>query len=95
MTIGAESEKFEATGLVHCCTFSGLADFLRHTVVDEAAMYLPLRSYYEHAAQFVSLCEQHGIAIRFDSQIFNLKNSTFSCAGLGRRPPSTGDARLP
>src|SRR5713101_6473185 len=68
-------QKFEATGLARCCTFSGLADFLRHTVVDEATMYLPLRSYYEHAAQFVSLCEQHGIAIRFDSQIFNLKNS--------------------
>ena len=67
--------KFEATGLVRCCTFSGLADFLRHTVVDEAAMYLPLRSYYEHAAQLVSLCEQHGIAIRFDSQIFNFRNS--------------------
>jgi exopolysaccharide biosynthesis polyprenyl glycosylphosphotransferase len=69
-------QKFEATGLVRCCTFAGLAEFLRHTVVDEAAMYLPLRSYYEHAAQFVSLCEQHGIAIRFDSQVFNLKNST-------------------
>jgi exopolysaccharide biosynthesis polyprenyl glycosylphosphotransferase len=68
-------QKFDETGLVRCCTFSGLAEFLRHTVVDEAAMYLPLRSYYEHAAQFVSLCEQHGIAIRFDSQIFNLKNS--------------------
>lgn len=67
--------KFEASGLVRCCSFAGLADFLRHTVVDEAAMYLPLRSYYEHAAQFVSLCEQHGIAIRFDSQIFNLRNS--------------------
>jgi exopolysaccharide biosynthesis polyprenyl glycosylphosphotransferase len=67
--------KFEATGLVRCCTFSGLADFLRHTVVDEAAIYLPLRSYYEHAAQFVSLCEQHGIAIRFDSQVFNFKAS--------------------
>ncbi len=67
--------KFEATGLKHCCTFSGLGAFLRHTVVDEAAMYLPLRSYYEHAAHFVSLCEHHGIAIRFDSQIFNLKNS--------------------
>ena len=70
------SQKFEATGLDRCCTFAGLADFLRHTVVDEAAMYLPLRSYYEHAAHFVSLCEQHGIAIRFDSQIFNLKNSS-------------------
>jgi exopolysaccharide biosynthesis polyprenyl glycosylphosphotransferase len=67
--------RFDATGLVRCCRFSGLAEFLRHTVVDEAAMYLPLRSYYEHAAQFVSLCEQHGIAIRFDSQIFNFKNS--------------------
>jgi hypothetical protein len=69
------SQKFDATGLVRCCTFSGLAEFLRHTVVDEAAMYLPLRSYYEHAAQLVALCEQHGIAIRFDSQIFNLKSS--------------------
>jgi exopolysaccharide biosynthesis polyprenyl glycosylphosphotransferase len=67
--------KFEGTGLVRCCTFSDLADFLRHTVVDEAAIYLPLRSYYEHAAQLVSLCEQHGIAIRFDSQIFNFRNS--------------------
>ena len=72
----SEIQKFEATGLIRCCTFDGLAEFLRHTVVDEAAMYLPLRSYYEHAAQFVSLCEQHGIAIRFDSQIFNLKSSS-------------------
>ena len=55
----------QAAGLFRCCSFSGLADFLRHTVVDEAAMYLPLRSYYEHAAQFVSLCEQHGM--RFGS----------------------------
>ncbi len=67
-------QRFDATGLGRCCTFSGLADFLRHNVIDEAAMYLPLRSYYEHAAQFVSLCEQHGIAIRFDSKIFHLKN---------------------
>jgi exopolysaccharide biosynthesis polyprenyl glycosylphosphotransferase len=67
--------KFEETGLVRCCTFADLADFLRHTVVDEAAIYLPLRSYYEHAAQFVSLCELHGIAIRFDSQVFNFKTS--------------------
>ena len=62
--------QFEATGLVRCCTFDGLADFLRHNVVDEAAMYLPLRSYYQHAAELVSLCEHHGIAIRFDTQIF-------------------------
>jgi exopolysaccharide biosynthesis polyprenyl glycosylphosphotransferase len=62
---------FEATEHSRCCTFRGLADFLRHNVVDEVAIFLPLRSYYEHAADLVSLCEQHGIIIRFNSQIFN------------------------
>jgi exopolysaccharide biosynthesis polyprenyl glycosylphosphotransferase len=64
---------FEATGHTRCCTFSDLAEFLRHNVVDEAAIYLPLRSYYEHAAQLVSVCEEHGISIRFDVQIFKLR----------------------
>jgi exopolysaccharide biosynthesis polyprenyl glycosylphosphotransferase len=67
--------KFEATGRTRCCTFSGLASFLRHNVVDETAIFLPLRSYYEHAAQLVSLCEEHGIVLRFDSQIFNLRKA--------------------
>jgi exopolysaccharide biosynthesis polyprenyl glycosylphosphotransferase len=66
--------KFEASGHIRCCSFSGLANFLRQNVVDEAAIYLPLRSYYEHAAELVSLCEHHGIVIRIDSQIFNLRN---------------------
>ena len=74
--------RFETTGHTRCCTFAGLADFLRHNVVDEAAIYLPLRSYYEHAAQLVSLCEQHGIVIRFDSQVFNLRISHSQTHGL-------------
>jgi exopolysaccharide biosynthesis polyprenyl glycosylphosphotransferase len=68
-------QKFEATGHTRCCAFAGLADFLRNNVVDEAAIYLPLRSYYEHSAQLVSLCERHGIGIRFDLQVFNLRAS--------------------
>jgi exopolysaccharide biosynthesis polyprenyl glycosylphosphotransferase len=68
-------EMFETkTAQKRCCTFGGLADFLRHSVVDEAAIYLPLRSYYEHASQLVSLCEQHGIGIRYDPQIFNRRS---------------------
>ena len=72
------TRRFEATGQARCCTFSGLAEFLRHNVVDEAAIYLPLCSFYGHAAQLVSLCEQHGISIRTDPQIFKLRtrNST-------------------
>jgi exopolysaccharide biosynthesis polyprenyl glycosylphosphotransferase len=71
----AGTAAFDASGHHRCCNFDGLADLLRMDVVDEAAMYLPLRSYYEHAAQLVSLCEQHGIVIRFDSQIFNFKSA--------------------
>lgn len=69
------TEAFESTGHTRCCTFAGLADFLRANVIDEAAIYLPLRSYYEHASDFVSLCEQYGIVIRFDSQVFQMRNS--------------------
>jgi exopolysaccharide biosynthesis polyprenyl glycosylphosphotransferase len=64
---------FEQTANVRCCDFAGLAEFLRRNVVDEVAIYLPMRSYYEHAANIVALCEQHGIMLRFDSQLFDLK----------------------
>jgi exopolysaccharide biosynthesis polyprenyl glycosylphosphotransferase len=64
---------FERTVYVRCCDFAGLAEFLRRNVVDEVAIYLPLRSFYEHASNLAALCEQHGIMLRFDSQIFELK----------------------
>jgi exopolysaccharide biosynthesis polyprenyl glycosylphosphotransferase len=70
----AGTQAFESTGQTRCSTFADLADFLRRNVVDEAAIYLPLRSYYEHAAQLVTLCEQHGIVLRFDSQVFKLRS---------------------
>ena len=68
-------QKFEASGYSRCCTFSNLPEFLRRHVVDEAAIYLPLRSYYEYAAQFVSLCEEHGIVIRIGPQVFQLRST--------------------
>lgn len=68
-------KSFLNTGNTCRCDFSGLPEFLRRNVVDEAAIYLPLRSYYEHAAQLVALCEEHGITTRFDSQLFNLRIS--------------------
>jgi exopolysaccharide biosynthesis polyprenyl glycosylphosphotransferase len=65
--------EFKSTGFKLVCDFSGVAEFLRHNVVDEVAIYLPLRSYYEHAAQMAAVCEQHGIILRFDTDLFNLK----------------------
>lgn len=56
-----------------CCNFESLAAYLRHNVVDEVANYLPLRSFYERASHIATLCEQHGILLRFDPLIFDLK----------------------
>jgi len=56
-----------------CCTFDALPEYLRRNVVDEVANYLPLRSFYEDSHRIAALCEQHGIFMRFDSEIFDLK----------------------
>jgi exopolysaccharide biosynthesis polyprenyl glycosylphosphotransferase len=64
---------FRATGHSICCDFTGLPQFLRNHVVDEVAMFVPLRSFYAYAAETVALCELHGILVRFDTQIFDLK----------------------
>jgi exopolysaccharide biosynthesis polyprenyl glycosylphosphotransferase len=78
--------EFRATGLKLVCDFFGVADFLRHNVVDEVAIYLPLRTYYQHAAQMASLCEQHGIILRFDPDIFNLKLAKPRVVASGGEP---------
>jgi exopolysaccharide biosynthesis polyprenyl glycosylphosphotransferase len=66
-------EEFKATGFRLACDYDELAEFLRQNVVDEVAIYLPLRSFYERAAQMAMLSERHGIILRFDAQIFDLK----------------------
>ena len=66
---------FLTTEYTLCCDVEGLSDYLRKNVVDEVAIYLPLRSFYEDASRVAALCEQHGIITRFDSDIFDLKNA--------------------
>jgi exopolysaccharide biosynthesis polyprenyl glycosylphosphotransferase len=66
-------QAFFQTGYALCCNCEGLADYLRRSVVDEVAIYLPLGSFYEYSSQVASLCEHHGILVRFESDIFNLK----------------------
>ncbi|MFZ3217907.1 MAG: sugar transferase [Candidatus Acidiferrales bacterium] len=67
--------EFRATGFNLSCDYAGLAEFLRRNVVDEVAIYLPLRSFYGHSSQVAALCEQHGIVMRFASDIFGLKTA--------------------
>jgi exopolysaccharide biosynthesis polyprenyl glycosylphosphotransferase len=66
-------EGFNATGFRLACSYDGLPEFLRHKVVDEVAIFLPLRSFYERASQIAKLAEHHGIILRFDTDLFDLK----------------------
>lgn len=65
----------EGSGIPLVCATGELPEFLRRNVVDEVAMYLPLRSHYEDALQVALLCEQNGIPMRFDRDIFSLKRA--------------------
>jgi exopolysaccharide biosynthesis polyprenyl glycosylphosphotransferase len=80
--------EFLTTSYRIVCDLKDLSEYLRRNVVDEVAIYLPLRSYYEHASQVASLCEQHGILVRFTSDLFNLKIARAHAADLD------GDAHI-
>jgi exopolysaccharide biosynthesis polyprenyl glycosylphosphotransferase len=67
--------EFRQTGFPLVSSYAGLAEFLRRNVVDEVAMYLPLRSFYERSFGAAALCQEHGILMRFDGDIFGLKKS--------------------
>lgn len=67
--------QFKGSGFHLVSNYAGLPDFLRRNVVDEVAIYLPLASFYGHSAEVAGLCEQHGIIMRFNSDIFNRKPS--------------------
>jgi exopolysaccharide biosynthesis polyprenyl glycosylphosphotransferase len=68
-------EKFEAQGFSRVATYQELPGFLRRTIVDEIAIFVPVASCYRHCAEIAALCEQHGIIMRLSVDIFGLKLS--------------------
>lgn len=64
---------FLRIGYRRVCDLEELPQYLRESVVDEVIMGLPLKSCYQQASRVASLCEEHGIVVRFPSNIFNLK----------------------
>jgi len=67
--------EFNQTGFQVVSDYAGLADFLRHNIVDEVAIYLPVCTFYRHYLEVAGLCEQHGIITRFHADIFSLKTA--------------------
>ena len=55
------------------CDFTGLPSFLRHSVVDEVVIALPMHTFYGEASRVVALCEELGITTHCLSRLFDLK----------------------
>jgi exopolysaccharide biosynthesis polyprenyl glycosylphosphotransferase len=81
-------ETFKKTGLPLACSYEELAEFLRVNVVDELAIFLPLRSFYERAFEMAKLAENHGILLRFDTDIFDLKLTGAQTEAMDRALPA-------
>ncbi|NJL26817.1 MAG: sugar transferase [Thermoanaerobaculia bacterium] len=65
--------EFRQRGYRLVANFETLSEYLRDNVVDEMVVALPFSSSYKRSARIVSLCEQHGITVRFVSQIFDVQ----------------------
>jgi exopolysaccharide biosynthesis polyprenyl glycosylphosphotransferase len=62
--------EFQKTGYSLVASLKELPAFIRSNVVDEVAICLPLKSYYQQSSQIAALCTEQGILVRFLSDIF-------------------------
>jgi exopolysaccharide biosynthesis polyprenyl glycosylphosphotransferase len=77
--------QFQSSGFTVVADYSGLANFLRQNVVDEAVVYLPFGSFYHHWAEVASLCAHHGITVRLNADTFGLRNARWLPAEIDGR----------
>jgi exopolysaccharide biosynthesis polyprenyl glycosylphosphotransferase len=71
----AGSEELKQNGYEVLCDLESLPQFIRHTVVDEIVLALPIRSFHSSSAQLVELCEQQGIIVRLMADLFDIKTA--------------------
>jgi exopolysaccharide biosynthesis polyprenyl glycosylphosphotransferase len=69
------SEDVKQHGYTVVSDLESLPEFLRHTIVDEVVLALPIRSFHTNSAQLAELCERQGIIVRVLSDLFDLKAS--------------------
>jgi exopolysaccharide biosynthesis polyprenyl glycosylphosphotransferase len=71
----AGTEELQKHNYSLVCDLETLPTFLRHTVVDEVVLALPIRSFHLNSSDLAVLCEQQGIILRLLSDLFNLKTA--------------------
>jgi exopolysaccharide biosynthesis polyprenyl glycosylphosphotransferase len=67
--------EIQENGFSLVCGLTSLPAFIRHNVVDEVVMALPIRSFHENASGIAMLCREQGIIFHLLSDIFNLNGA--------------------
>jgi exopolysaccharide biosynthesis polyprenyl glycosylphosphotransferase len=68
----ADTETFKRSGYRLVAGLKDFGTYLRAHVVDEVALFLPLKSLYSESSHIIAVCEEHGIMVRVSVQSFNL-----------------------
>lgn len=68
----AHTEAFKRSGYPLLTDLPNFRAYVRNHVVDEAAVFLPLKSLYLESARIIEACEEHGIVVRVPAQQFDL-----------------------
>lgn len=67
-------------------SMDNLQEFIRNTVIDEVLITLPIGSYYRQIEKINSLCEQQGIKVRVNAELFSFKQYQGSVDALAENP---------
>jgi exopolysaccharide biosynthesis polyprenyl glycosylphosphotransferase len=78
--------EFATTGYPLLSDLAGLPDLLRHQVIDEVVVLLPIKSCYQISLGIVSLCEEQGILVEFPASPFEVKQAYATTEVTERHP---------
>jgi exopolysaccharide biosynthesis polyprenyl glycosylphosphotransferase len=69
------NQEFAQCGYPVVADFLKLPEYLRQNVVDEVAICLPVKSFYDQIKSIAKLCEKQGVIIRYLMNFIDLKQS--------------------
>jgi exopolysaccharide biosynthesis polyprenyl glycosylphosphotransferase len=55
------------------CDLNGFQEYVRNNIVDEIFLFLPIKSFYNELSKIITICEEQGIVVRMQPDIFELR----------------------
>lgn len=69
------SRAFNKTGNEIVSDFKGFRSYLRDNVIDDVAIFLPIKSYYSQVSKILNICEEQGVVYRNRAKLFESKST--------------------